>query len=312
MKITTPIKSVEEIAPLAKAGADEFYCGALTSWWKKKYGYLASPNRRYFEQSQVKSFKEIEVISEECRKKKKILYYTLNSPYYTKEQLKELEKEIRKLAEYKVNGIIISDLSLLLWLNKKENKDLLNTFKICISTCASVYNSESAKFYSGLGAKKIVLPRHIKIEEIEPIVQKNKNNEFECFVANDLCRNEDGFCGYQHGTEDILGVDHICNLYNQFEVIGASKDKARIINQRLRNLPLGFFFAVKDIPKLKNAGVSHLKISGRRFPTKEKAKVVSLVKELTKISSKKDYQEKAEELFENSFGFSLPKNSSFY
>ena len=45
MKIVAPIRQLDEIAALARAGADELYCGVTPREWAERFGG-ASANRR--------------------------------------------------------------------------------------------------------------------------------------------------------------------------------------------------------------------------------------------------------------------------
>jgi len=45
MKILSPVDKVDEVKRIIKAGADELYCGVLTSDWHNKY-IAGAINRR--------------------------------------------------------------------------------------------------------------------------------------------------------------------------------------------------------------------------------------------------------------------------
>ncbi len=47
MKIVAPLSKVEEVPLLAKAGADEFYCGVVPREWVERFG-TSAVNRRIF------------------------------------------------------------------------------------------------------------------------------------------------------------------------------------------------------------------------------------------------------------------------
>ena len=47
-----------------------------------------------------------------------------------------------------------------------------------ISTISGVYNSDIAKFYKNLGAKRIILPRDLSVSEIEAIIHVVPDMEY--------------------------------------------------------------------------------------------------------------------------------------
>lgn len=303
MKITCPINSQKEIPALAKAGADEFYFGFLSNKWKKRYSLIASPNRRYFPESNFKNTTDVKEAIEAAHSLKKHIFFAANSPYYSEKQLNAVLKDINKVEKYGADALIVSDLSLLLTLNRL-NKNM----ELILSTGGTVFNSETADFYKNLGIKRIVLPRHLKIDEINEITKKSKGLEFESFMCYDLCRNVDGFCTFHHGTEEVLGVDQICHLYNKYELIeDLPEAQKRIINNRIKNLELNSFCAACKINELKKAGINYIKIVGRRFPTEKKIEAIKLIK-----NSLNKNPDEIKELFQEIYGIRCPKNCNFY
>ncbi len=146
-------------------------------------------------------------------------------------------------------------------------KELTN-LEIHISTQANVTNFRAAKFWSDLGASRIVLARELSFEEISHI----KNNcpaELEIFVHGAMCISYSGRCYLSHyltGRDGNAGeCTHSCRWkYNlveekrpgEFFEVAEDGRGAYIMNSKdLCLLP--------HIDKIISAGVSSLKIEGR-------------------------------------------------
>jgi putative protease len=83
-----------------------------------------------------------------------------------------------------------------------------------IGTGGTSFNSETLLFYKELGAKRIVLDRHLNVEEFKQISLRTKNDmELEAMILNQKCKNIDGLCAFQHG---FLSAKYkgLARLYN--------------------------------------------------------------------------------------------------
>jgi len=102
---------------------------------------------------------------DEVKELNKHLYITFNSSIYSMEQLNYIENYFRVLKDKKADGVIVSTIELVHLARKIGIPSV-------ISTIAGVYNSDITKFYKECGAKRIILPRDLSIEEINQIVLK--------------------------------------------------------------------------------------------------------------------------------------------
>jgi collagenase-like PrtC family protease len=106
-----------------------------------------------------------------------------------------------------------------------------------VSTGGTTFNSETAKFYEELGASRVILPRHLKVQEIGQIVKDCPSLDFEVFILNSGCKNIDGFCTFQHGVSEILH-GQIWNLPKRLNFdrhfLNAIRRLPRKITQRLK------------------------------------------------------------------------------
>lgn len=198
MKIIAPVNSPKEVEEIVKAGADEIYCGTLPQEWAKTYTNVASPNRREWGSANLASFEELQEVVNIAHGSNTRVYLTLNA-LYTEKQYPLIYEQIEYARKSNVDALIVADLGLLLTLKKKAI-DL----EIHISTGGTTFNSETAEFYEELGASRIVLPRHLAIQEMRELVRSCPSIKFEAFILNSGCKNIDGFCTFQHGVNEVL------------------------------------------------------------------------------------------------------------
>jgi len=198
MRILAPVNNPNEVKRLIQAGASEVYCGVMPDEWREKYTNLASPNRREWKTANLSGFESLQEVVDTAHAYNAPVNLALNG-LYTARQYPLLFKQVEAAKKFKVDALIVADLGVILTL-KKEKIDL----EIHISTGGTTFNSETAMFYQDLGAERVILPRHLKPEEIEKIVRACPDMDFEVFILNSGCKNIDGFCTFQHGVNEIL------------------------------------------------------------------------------------------------------------
>ncbi|WP_162613902.1 U32 family peptidase [Flavonifractor sp. An10] len=199
MFILAPINHANDMKHLAQSGADEFYIGFYETSW-------ASNNERFYDLNRMSDFAEdanryslpelIEPIEEAHRLGKKI-YVTLNAPYYNPNQLRMLQEYIRKLKEFKVDGVIVSNLRV---------ADICRQEGISAvaSTMCGVYNTQILSTYAMSGVKRVIVPRDVRIEDVKRMKESFPEIEFEVFMMRNGCKFSDanclGFHCYPHGA----------------------------------------------------------------------------------------------------------------
>ena len=199
-----------------------------------------------------------------------------NSLADTKRRAELISKEVtkgKKVLDIGVDALIVADLALLLTLRQMG----IDT-NIIISTGGHIFNSEAAQFYQDLGASRIILPRHLTIEEIRNIKDNVGEIELEVFILNSRCPNIDGFCTFQHGLADEsfeLLHKNACMLHYD---ISATTD----INYPLDQISwerqyIWQMIHVDDYPcgacalyEFNEMGITSIKIVGRGNPTPRK------------------------------------------
>lgn len=118
MKLVVPVSKINEVLPLIKAGADEFYCGVFCEEWQKEYSRaVLFSNRAEQLSANLKSFAELKQVVSIAHRSNVRVSLTLNTTYIG-EQYLMLEKYIKQALDCKIDAIIVADLGVLLTLKE--------------------------------------------------------------------------------------------------------------------------------------------------------------------------------------------------
>lgn len=315
MKILSPVNHAKEVHTLIKNGADELYCGVLSKKWNKNFSNIGSINRREFSASNMRSYEELKKAVKEAHDSNTPVFLTMNG-LYSEEQHPQVLSEMEDAKSCEVDGFIIADLGLLLELKGQR-------LNIHLSTGGTVFNSEDARFFKGLGVSKVTIPRHMSLKEIRMLVRKNKDIKFDVFILNTRCMNVDGFCTFQHGVNEIkhgflgkslkrLEFDHIItnliekkpsltNYLNRLDILGSTSAchlnyKVSIIQgpqNKITKSNITSIFGLNFLPNacgacaiydFKKIGIDSLKIVGRGFPLRKIVKDLRFLRYLLSYS----------------------------
>jgi len=195
MKIVAPVSSIQDAEMLLHFGADELYCGVATPEWEEHFGGKWWMNRRAPSGANLPSWEDVREVAETAHAQNTPVYVTLNAPYYPAETIGYLLKLVEKLVgELHIDGVIVSDLGFLFALKQEELP-----LRIHLSSLGGCFNYRSACFFMSLGVDRIILPRQLRLSEIEQIVKETGPGiEFEVFAVNDGCYFEESFCQTTH------------------------------------------------------------------------------------------------------------------
>lgn len=264
MKILAPLRHSDEVAPLLEAGADEFFCGVTPPDWESRFGQ-AWANRRAPQSAGVPDVADFERIAD--RAENRPVYVALNAPCYPPGAVDLLAAFGEALLEKGAAGLIVADMDLLLALVEAGLGPHLH-----LSSLATCINAGSAKFYRELGIRRIILPRHLTLTEIEAI--QIPGLEFETFLLNDGCVFEEGLCATTHAagafcTMDGEGTEGVST--ETLERYAFWKWTLNHCGCRTGNdYPMGPC-GLCAIPRLLRAGIASFKVVGREasLPRKE-------------------------------------------
>ena len=137
-----------------------------------------SGGRNYSLRANATNF-SLEEIKEACdyaHSINKKVYVTVNIVFHD-EDTEGIIEYLKKLSEYKVDAIIVSD-PLIIDVVNDNNIDL----KIHISTQASTLNYEAVNFWKSLGVERVVLARELSESEIKEIIDRT-GVEVETFCS---------------------------------------------------------------------------------------------------------------------------------
>ena len=153
MELLAPAGNMEKLKTAVHFGADAVYFSG------KRYGLRAFAGN--FEDEEI-----VEAINY-LHKHGKKGYVTLNIVAKDSD-FDGLDDYLDLLIKAKVDAIIVSDVGLIHYIHNYSKK-----LNIHVSTQANVTNSEAAKFYAELGAKRIVLAREMSLAEIKKMHKAN-------------------------------------------------------------------------------------------------------------------------------------------
>ena len=232
-ELMAPAGNMASFVAAVEAGADAVYFGL------KKFNMRDAAKN--FSIEDLKEMQDYDV-----RK-----YLTLNTIVYDRE-LDSIEKTIKRVKPY-VDAIICWDPAVIQLCNKHH-------VPIHISTQASVSNSEAAKFYKKLGAKRVTLARELNLEQIKRI---SKIIPIGCFCHGAMCVSISGRCftsQFLHGKSANRGqCQHPCRT--AYHIEDEEGNKLKLKNK--------YVMSAKDlctlpfIDKMKEQGITSFKIEGR-------------------------------------------------
>ena len=175
MELLAPAGNMEKLKTAVHFGADAVYFSG------KRYGLRAFAG----------NFDDDEIIEamQYLHKHGKKGHVTLNI-VAKDEDFNGLDEYLSLLQKAEVDAIIVSDVGLIHYIH--EHAPNLN---IHVSTQANVTNSEAIKFYTEMGAKRIVLAREMSLKQIKKMHEEVGDKiELEAFAHGAMCISYSGRC----------------------------------------------------------------------------------------------------------------------
>ncbi len=253
-ELLAPVGNWTMLRTAIKNGADAVYFG------------VEKLNMR----ARAKNFllEELNDVVSYCHSNNVDAHLTLNTIVYENE-LEDLDLMLQSAKSAGIDMVIAWDFAVI-------QKILEYDLPLCISTQASVSNSESAKFFEKLGAKRIVLARECTLEQIKEIKQK-VNVEIEAFVHGAMCVAISGRCFMSHyafGHSANRG-DCIQPCRREYEIIDTEGNASFILGEDYVMSPKDLM-TIDFIEELIEAGIDSFKIEGRKRSPEYLGKVVSV------------------------------------
>ncbi len=265
MKIVAPLNSAQEAEALLEAGADELYCGLCDESWKKKFSNVFSSNKRNHPEAQLPSFEELKEALEICKKKRKELTLVFNN-FFVPACAKDIISMQKKAIDIGIKNFVVTDHRLLDILRSNGRKPIL-------SCTTPIFNTLALEHYKDRGIKRVILSRDLSVGQIKRLTS-GSDLEFETIIMNETCPNIDGFCRFYHGRKDDDDEEVVqiaCSLAYQ-ETKRTDEKKDSKITRTSNSCGACF------LPDLEDAGITHLKISGRGWPTQKKIRDITMIR----------------------------------
>ena len=197
-----------------------------------------------------------------CSENNVSMYVTVNIIAHNRD-IEGVEKHLAFLSKIKADSVIIADIGLADLCLKKFPE-----LPVHISTQFSAMNYRTVNFLHNMGAKRIILPRELSLEEIKEI-RANTKAELEMFVHGAMCMAYSGRCMLSYHTKDRDANRGECNQTCRFKYDIASADIPEGFYIEEEAEKGTYFFNSKDlcliehIPLIIASGVSSVKIEGR-------------------------------------------------
>lgn len=284
MNILVPINNIDSVFEYVNYGAKEFYMGFHDEQWKRCFGDYSDLNRMSGFESDANKYTvyDIEKIADAVHRIKGSLFITLNSAHYDSGQIKKIIEYLAVMKKAKVDGVIVSELEIALAVADSGIVPIA-------STMCGVYNSEIAKQYIDNGVKRIILPRELNINEVEDIVTKVPEAEYEVFMMRSGCKFSDsqclGFHRYPYGA--------LCeNIRRSQCKVGGCKDSFQVRQKvSVNEVCYNSMFQITAcglcaIYRMLNVNIAAVKIVGRAVNQKKILEDIQLVRENIKIAQK--------------------------
>jgi putative protease len=177
--------------------------------------------------------------------------------------LPAITDHIRILKDIRPDGVIISDPGVFMLFREKASE-----IDIHVSTQANITNSESARFWEKMGAKRLILARELSIDEIRKIAE-TVEIELETFVHGSVCLSYSGKC--------YLSSFLASRSANAGECTNSCRWKYALVEEKRPGEYLPVFeddrgayvmnskdlCLIEHLPFLSRAGIDSFKIEGR-------------------------------------------------
>lgn len=312
MRIISPVDNLAETEQLLDAGADELYGGVAPDSWGENYSRLVSYNQRTFDTAQIPSYDDFAAIVALTKSRGRRFALTLNAPFYSDKQIELLAELTGKAIDTGIDQVILADIGLVRAL-RKTFPDL----ELHVSTMAHLSNSLAAREYLEQGCKRLVLERHMSVDEIGTVIRDLPGATFDVFMLVGKCPNTEGLCSFHHASSDRIWPCEIPYQISADEgeasaVLDAAMQRQRSWAETNRRHACGLC----AIPALLEIGVSGLKLVGRGAPAAQKVANILLVKDFLRQAGEEgdleSYRSRARAAYRQRFGHACSPNVCYF
>lgn len=309
MKLVVGMGSAEDYAAYVKAGADEVFCGYVPEKWQTAYGLTTPLNRREvcYSHVQLGAKSELEILKA-CQEEMGVpAVLAYNGLHYRQEQYPLLAKIIDSCVQMGFSSVIMADPALLLYLNEAG---IAGHLKIHLSGEFGELNRYTLGLLKEQNVSRIIFHRKTTIPDMRSMAEAHPEWEYEAFFLNEACHFHGGYCNSLHCDElapacrEPYRLGSIGNASVEVASEGnvpfgnTVKDNASDQDASRGSGPEGDIsdscVSSDDLPgssgcglcalwKLREAGVTHLKIVGRGAYTEDMLRDIRAAKKALMI-----------------------------
>ncbi len=244
IELLAPAGNFEALAAAVESGADAVYLGG------NKFNARAYADNFDGETlAKAVSYAHIRGVK---------VYVTINILLSDRE-LSEALDYVSYLYRIGVDAIIVQDVAIL-----KLAASIFPDMEVHCSTQMTVHNAEGVRYYSALGAKRIVLARELSLEEVRHIVQST-GVETEIFIHGALCVSYSGQCLMSSLIGGRSGNRGRCAqpCRKKYSFYNFKTGKVESENQNKHLMSTRDLNTYNRLEELVESGVTSLKIEGR-------------------------------------------------
>jgi putative protease len=249
MELLAPVGNIDKLKLAIHYGADAVYLAS------KRFGLRTFAGN--FDMEQLAWAVDF------VHKAGKKIYITINIIPHDSD-FDGLEDYIKELVALGVDAVIVADLGVM-----QVIKRVAPNLDIHISTQANVTNSETAKFYAQMGAKRIILARELSLDEIKNIRKELPSDvELECFGHGAMCISYSGRCllsTFMTGRDANRGACVQACRWN-YTIRETNKTEEYPIEEDSKGtyiLNSHDMCMINYLDELRDAGIASIKVEGR-------------------------------------------------
>ena len=257
----------------------------------------------------IGSLEDMKILKKMEDKYKVKVNITFNYLYYLEEQYEIIAKLISELIDIGFTDFIIADIALILYLEEKNIK-----CNIHLSGEGAEINSLSIDFFNQFSnINRYIFHRKNSILDMKSCILNNKRKmEYEAFILNEKCHYTGAFCSSFHCDE----LAHLCKVSYK---LGKINEEVKDFNEVDKKIKLYYSEDIEEykdydllgstgcglcsLKKLKEAGVTYLKVVGRGnsidFMERDVKELRTALDILEKISNENYEEEMKNKLFKN-------------
>ncbi len=254
MRITAGLGALKNLPRLAAAGADEVFCGYVPISWLEKYGNLTPLNRRevLLHCLQIDSMGDLKLLARMADDCGVSVALTFNALYYLPEQVPILAELFAELLDLGLRNWILADPGLMLLLRERGIHG-----DIQLSGEAGCFSPDALAFFRRLDVARCIFPRKITPEEMAACVRSAPELEYEAFILNENCHYSGAHCFSLHCDE----LEPLCRV--PYRPAGPDCNSVPGMDSTPEDAFGASGCGLCALPRLRRAGVTHLKVVGR-------------------------------------------------